>query len=254
MNTIPDKRNMKYIVTLVILLSSFNLAAESELMRLMRFSCQKSKSARACYNYANLLHRRQQNKEAKKYFKLGCRKGYQPSCNQVLSDKLINATFVKSKYKPKKVTNFEKTVYESYKNDEELNEILNLYCDQKKIKTACQMKKCLITDPFSQSCEESRNNKDAWKSMGVELSKVMKEIQKRDEEKLASMEPQDRTMYLLQESVKLGMTRLAKECDNGNIESCFSYEYAQYLQEKQKEIISKMEDMKSAMNRSKASQ
>ena len=65
------------------------------------------------------------------------------------------------------------------------------------------------------------------------------------------MPKKQRTFYVLEEAQKLSLKRLAKECDNGRLKSCFAYEYSDYITSKMKKQVS---DFEANINRQKASQ
>jgi TPR repeat protein len=69
-------------VILFILIASLNLFAqeeESEAMRALRLSCQQNVGL-GCYNYANMLLKRDQQENANKYFEMGCKLEHSDSC------------------------------------------------------------------------------------------------------------------------------------------------------------------------------
>jgi hypothetical protein len=248
---------MKIILALLMTFTSIIAHSESEMLRLMRLSCESSKSARACYNYANLLHRRQKTQEARIYFKKGCQKGYGPSCNQITSEKLINATFVKAKKKKKSATKslskLEIAGIKELQNDENLRKLLTRYCSEKKLEEVCEMKRCMIDDPFSSTCKRTSLN-DSLKQTGPVMKEMLTEITERDKEKIKDMDENKKFEYLLEESKKLSLKRLAKECDNGRLKSCFSYEYLEYMDEKMESQLAKIKEMTNKTGRSQASQ
>lgn len=175
-------------------MGSVQTIAESEVLKMMRISCNTSKSARACYNYANLLYNRQEYEDAKVYYKKGCKKGYAPSCKQQSSKRYINAVITKRKVKKKRVlTKFEKISAEALKKDSKLLGIINKYCE-KSSKVACHIKKCQLEASTDMSCT---SDKIKFKS-----------------------------------SMNIAMKRVAKECDNGRVDSCFIFEYHGHIKEK----------------------
>jgi hypothetical protein len=54
---------------------------ESEGLRALRLSCQQ-KVALGCYNYANMMLKRERSEEAQKYFDLGCKLEHSDSCGR----------------------------------------------------------------------------------------------------------------------------------------------------------------------------
>ena len=69
----------------LFLFLSFPLLAqneESEALKAMRLSCEKQKVALGCFNYANMLLRIEKSDEADKYFEMGCKLNYSPSCSK----------------------------------------------------------------------------------------------------------------------------------------------------------------------------
>lgn len=183
---LSEKIYMKYILLLFLLFSTVVTQAESEVLKMMRLSCDNSKSARACYNYANLAYRRKQFIEAKKYFRKGCKKGYAASCKQITSDSLINATFIKRKKRPtkKKLSLSMKKIFK-LKSNKEFVSLSRRFCD-KGSKAACNAINC-----FNKNSQKACNKYSEYFS-SLESSS----------EKIA-----------------------AKECDNGRIDSCYKYEY-----------------------------
>lgn len=222
---------MKTILALLMTFTSIIAHSESEMLRLMRLSCESSKSARACYNYANLLHRRQKTQEARIYFKKGCQKGYAPSCNQITSEKLINATFVKAKEKKKvQKIKLDYAYVKKLQTDTELNKIFANYCDKKQLKEACFQKQCIET-PDKSECNQSSADQIANKTL-EKIKPYMKEIVERDRDKLETIKTKKQKVeYTIVEAEKLLMKRLAKECDNGRLKSCFTYELSSRIKE-----------------------
>lgn len=254
---------MKFLLIITMLLSSTLLSAESEVLKLMKISCNTSKSARACFNYANLLYRRQQYDEAKIYFKKGCKKGFSPSCKQVKTKNLLNATFVKGKKRKKKIntTDLNNLLSESHKSlrsDDDFVEIVTHFCE-KKSKTACLMKKCILDQSKDRKCIKNKKSiSNAFKMGATEMKKLSEEIPMPIQEKLnrkkqevkrltalckkndkksckqARIFQMESNMEFLDELNKIITHKLAKECDNGRVDSCFSLEMHNYQMDKLK--------------------
>ena len=73
----------------LFLFLSFPLLAqneESEALKAMRLSCEKQKVGLGCFNYANMLLRIEKSDEADKYFEMGCKLNYSPSCSKDKGD------------------------------------------------------------------------------------------------------------------------------------------------------------------------
>lgn len=70
-----------FLFTTLAVSSLFAQAEESEGMRSMRLSCEKHKVALGCFNYANMLLRREQD-GAETFFEKGCKLKHEPSCQQ----------------------------------------------------------------------------------------------------------------------------------------------------------------------------
>lgn len=71
---------MQFII--VLLLFSLNVFAqeeESEALKALRLSCQQNVGL-GCYNYANMLLKRDQQENANKYFEMGCKLEHSDSC------------------------------------------------------------------------------------------------------------------------------------------------------------------------------
>ncbi len=69
---------------LFILLMSLKVFAqdeESEALRALRLSCQQNVGL-GCYNYANMLLKRDQTDNANKYFEMGCKLEHAESCSK----------------------------------------------------------------------------------------------------------------------------------------------------------------------------
>jgi TPR repeat protein len=68
-----------FILLLSLSLSVFAQKEESEALRALRLSCQQ-KIGLGCYNYANMLLKRNQQEDADKYFEMGCKLEHSDSC------------------------------------------------------------------------------------------------------------------------------------------------------------------------------
>lgn len=72
---------MNYFLVLFFVAFAF-AQEESEAMRAMKTGCHKRHSGLACYNYANMLLRKDRTSEAEEYFKKGCELGHEGACQQ----------------------------------------------------------------------------------------------------------------------------------------------------------------------------
>ena len=109
---------MRLILMLLTFALPHSSQGESELLRNMRLGCDHSKIGRACFNYANLVERKEKDEIATKYFKIGCRYGHKESCSQTRKSNLLHATFKKIKQKEKKkVSKFELKQLEKLTDD-----------------------------------------------------------------------------------------------------------------------------------------
>ena len=71
-----------YALFLFLSLPLFAQNEESEALKAMRLSCEKQKVGLGCFNFANMLLRVDRSDEADKYFEMGCKLNYSPSCSK----------------------------------------------------------------------------------------------------------------------------------------------------------------------------
>ena len=77
-----DKESMKKTIMFMLILSLNAFAQEeSEALRALRLSCQQNVGL-GCYNYANMLLKRDQPENADKYFEMGCKLEHSDSCSK----------------------------------------------------------------------------------------------------------------------------------------------------------------------------
>lgn len=70
-----------FILLMIFSLSAWAQEEESEALRALRLSCQQNVGL-GCYNYANMLLKRDQQENANKYFEMGCKLEHADSCSK----------------------------------------------------------------------------------------------------------------------------------------------------------------------------
>jgi TPR repeat protein len=78
-----------FILLLGFSLSAYAQEEESEALQALRLSCQQNVGL-GCYNYANMLLKRNQSDQADKYFVMGCKLDHSDSCIKKTWEHLSN--------------------------------------------------------------------------------------------------------------------------------------------------------------------
>lgn len=86
-----DKRTMKFLCLFIFIFSLAHAEEESEALRALRLSCRQH-VALGCYNYANMMLKRDLREEADKYFELGCKLEHSDSCSKKAWENLTQST------------------------------------------------------------------------------------------------------------------------------------------------------------------
>lgn len=247
---------MIYLFTLLALIINPSLAKESEALRMMRYACENNGSSKACFNYANLLLRRNQKEKAQRFFKRGCELGSKRSCARTPVDSLEVLT--------KKVIEdegFTSLGRQQQKRDRELIEILEKYCD-KEIQDACNALECVLKDNFA-VCEQQKRIASRNLDLGLEQYKKFVEglqgVEKKrfnTEEALVKNEKKKckdkgekvcfKALILQGKQMRwVGKLMMQKEnaalkakCDKGSVKSCYVVDFISWQKKKLKELES----------------
>lgn len=263
---------MTYFIILFALITGSCFAEESEGLRLMRYGCENDANATGCFNYANLLMRRNQKEKALKVFKRGCELGSKRSCSRevvkfipkkIPSRKLAGTSSNESSDENlKEITKsfaqndeFSEFAREQQKQDRELMAIFEKYCGQG-IEDACEAKECIREDNISvcqrkkqmasqridQGFEQYQEFTRSFKGENRKRLERENSLIKAEEEKCRANGKRvcSEALTLQGEKMKwIGRLmmdqetdKLSAKCDNGNVQSCYSLEFMNWQRKK----------------------